>query len=169
MLKSVFEECHPLVVNALIIMVFLKFLLKRFSRQHKKRKLRRMKRVMREPFHLVGSYFCSKQVVCTLKNHLNEVALMNAQDIFLRNYTACWSQRIYTNHGSPQAHIASTSRRLTILSIKLKLLSAPNYCKTCVKRPLKNRQNKDLYDKWELKMKVKSIAECSPWSILQYF
>ena len=40
--------------------------------------------------------------------------------------------------------------------------------KTCVKRPVKNRQNKDLNDKCSL-MKVKSIAECSPWSILQYF
>ena len=33
------------------------------------------------------------------------------------------------------------------------------YSKTCVKRPLKNRQNKELNDK--------SIAICSPWSILQ--
>ena len=40
--------------------------------------------------------------------------------------------------------------------------------KICVKRPLKSRQNKDLYDKGSL-MKVDSIAECSPWSILQYF
>ena len=40
------------------------------------------------------------------------------------------------------------------------------YSKTCVKRPLKNRQNKDLNDKCSL-MKVKSIAEA--WSILQYF
>ena len=54
----------------------------------------------------------------------------------------------YTNYRSPQALIASTGRKLTILSIKLKLLSAPIYSKTCVKRPLKNRQNKDLYDKW---------------------
>ena len=42
------------------------------------------------------------------------------------------------------------------------------YSKTCVKRPLKDRQNKDLNDNWLL-MKVKSIAECSTWSILQYF
>ena len=34
------------------------------------------------------------------------------------------------------------------------------YSKTCVKRPIKNRQNKNLNDK-DL-MKVKSIAECSP-------
>ena len=50
--------------------------------------------------------------------------------------------------------------------------------KTCLKRPLKNRQNKDLYDKWQLNEGwkysrmlplVESIAECSHWSILQYF
>ena len=43
------------------------------------------------------------------------------------------------------------------------------YSKTCVKRLLKNRQNKDLNDKWNSLMKVESIAECSPWNILQYF
>ena len=42
------------------------------------------------------------------------------------------------------------------------------YSRTCVKQPLKTRQNKDLNDKWWL-MKVESIAECPPWSILQYF
>ena len=43
-----------------------------------------------------------------------------------------------------------------------------DYSKPCVKRPLKNRQNKDLYDKWYSSvMKVESIAECSPWSILR--
>ena len=45
------------------------------------------------------------------------------------------------------------------------------YCKTPVKGPLKNRQNKDfkfLMTNGSL-MKVESIAECSPWSILQYF
>ena len=42
------------------------------------------------------------------------------------------------------------------------------YSKTCVKRPLKNRQNKILMTNGRL-MKVRSIAECSPWSILQYF
>ena len=42
------------------------------------------------------------------------------------------------------------------------------YSKTCLKRPLKNSQNKDLNDNGSL-MKVEGIAECSPWSILQYF
>ena len=39
------------------------------------------------------------------------------------------------------------------------------YSKTCLKRPLKNRQNKDLYDKWLLNEGRKYC----PWSILQYF
>ena len=45
------------------------------------------------------------------------------------------------------------------------------YCKfseTGLKRPVKNRQNKILMTSGSL-MKVESIAECSPWSILQYF
>ena len=42
------------------------------------------------------------------------------------------------------------------------------YSKTCLKRPLKNRQTKMLMANGTF-MKVKSIAECSPWSILQYF
>ena len=40
-----------------------------------------------------------------------------------------------------------------------------DYSKACVKLPLKNRQIKDLGSL----MKVESIAECSTWSILQYF
>ena len=40
--------------------------------------------------------------------------------------------------------------------------------KTCVKRPLKNKQNKDFMTSGSL-MKVESIAECSPRSILQSF
>ena len=39
-----------------------------------------------------------------------------------------------------------------------------NYSNTCLKRPLKNRQNKQLNANGSL-MKVKSIAEC----IMQYF
>ena len=49
-------------------------------------------------------------------------------------------------------------------------LSILKYSKTCLKLPLKNRQNTDLNDKiFGSLMKVESIAECSPWSILQYF
>ena len=43
------------------------------------------------------------------------------------------------------------------------------YSKTCVKRPLKNRQNKDLKLTTGSLMQVKSIAECFPWSTQQYF
>ena len=42
------------------------------------------------------------------------------------------------------------------------------YSKTCVKRPLKNRKTEILMTNGSL-MKIESIAECSPWSILQYF
>ena len=42
------------------------------------------------------------------------------------------------------------------------------YIKTCVKRLLKIDKTKILITNGSL-MKVKSIAECSPWSILQYF
>ena len=47
------------------------------------------------------------------------------------------------------------------------------YSKTCVKRSLKNRQNKFLMTKTSLAngslMKIESIAESSLWDILQYF
>ena len=46
--------------------------------------------------------------------------------------------------------------------------NAFEYSKTCVKRPLKNRQNKDFITNGSL-MKVKCIVEYSCWSILQYF
>ena len=42
------------------------------------------------------------------------------------------------------------------------------YSKTCIKRPLKIDKTKLFMTNGSL-MKVKSIAECSPWSILQYF
>ena len=42
------------------------------------------------------------------------------------------------------------------------------YSKTCVKRPLKIDKTKSLVANGSL-MKVESIAECSPWRILQYF
>ena len=43
-----------------------------------------------------------------------------------------------------------------------------NYIKTCVKRPLKIDETNALMTNESL-MKVESIAECSPRSILQYF
>ena len=42
------------------------------------------------------------------------------------------------------------------------------YSKICLKRPLKIDKTKILMTNGSL-MKVKSIAECSPWSNLQYF
>ena len=41
--------------------------------------------------------------------------------------------------------------------------------KTCLKRPLKNRQKNLILMTNGSLMEVKSIAECSLWSILQYF
>ena len=42
------------------------------------------------------------------------------------------------------------------------------YSKTCLKRPIKINKTKVLMANGRL-MKVESFAECSPWSILQYF
>ena len=42
------------------------------------------------------------------------------------------------------------------------------YSKTCLKRPLKKKTKMGFKTDFCL-MQVKSIAECSPWSILQYF
>ena len=42
------------------------------------------------------------------------------------------------------------------------------YSKTCLKQPLKKDKTKILIKNGSL-MKVERIAECSPWSILQYF
>ena len=42
------------------------------------------------------------------------------------------------------------------------------YSKTCLKQPLKKDKTKILITNGSL-IKVRSIAKCSPWSILQYF
>ena len=42
------------------------------------------------------------------------------------------------------------------------------YSKTCLKRPLKKKTKTILMTNYRL-MQVKSIAECSKWSILHYF
>ena len=69
-------------------------------------------------------------------------------------------------------HVTSRTRVEPIYSnlsaIRRKLRCYMKYSKTCLKQSLKNRQNKGLNGNGSL-MKVKSIAECSPWSILQYF
>ena len=54
---------------------------------------------------------------------------------------------------------------------QVKVTEAPEvgkYSKTCVKRPLKIDKTKILITNGSF-MKVISIAECSSWSILQYF
>ena len=51
---------------------------------------------------------------------------------------------------------------------KQKIHVGCQYSKTCLKQPLKKDKTKILVTNYSL-MKVARIAECSPWSILQYF
>ena len=53
-------------------------------------------------------------------------------------------------------------------STKQKVHVGSQYSKTCLKQPLKKDKTKILITNVGL-MKVERIAECSPWSILQYF
>ena len=53
-------------------------------------------------------------------------------------------------------------------STKQKVHVDCQYSRTCLKQPLKKDNTKNLITNGSL-MKVESIAECSPWSILQYF
>ena len=55
-----------------------------------------------------------------------------------------------------------------INSTKQEVHVVSQYSKTGLKQPLKKDKTKILITNGSL-MKVKSIAECSPWSILQYF
>ena len=64
------------------------------------------------------------------------------------------------------AHSLSLSRAFTVPIHKvLKKM----YRKTWVKRPLRNRKKTKILKINGSLMKVESIAECSPWSIVQYF
>ena len=67
-------------------------------------------------------------------------------------------------------HATWVLKRTVSMSMQYKCLIwwLRKYSKTCVKRTLKNRQNKDhiLMTNGSL-MKVEIIAECSPWSTLQ--
>ena len=56
----------------------------------------------------------------------------------------------------------------SINSTKQKVHVGCHYSKTFLKQPLKKDKSKILIANGSV-MKVKSIAECSPWSILQYF
>ena len=69
---------------------------------------------------------------------------------------------------NPSCTIRVLRQKLWIITSR-KVTFTGMYSKTCLKWPLKNRQNIGLKDKWYYSMKVESIAECSPWSILQYF
>ena len=53
-------------------------------------------------------------------------------------------------------------------STKQKVHVGSQYSKTCPKQPFKKDKTKILIKNGSL-MKVERIAECSPWSILQYF
>ena len=57
---------------------------------------------------------------------------------------------------------------VSMLTIIRPMFKSAAYSKTCLKQPLKKDKTKILITNGSL-MKVKSIAECSPWSILQYF
>ena len=57
---------------------------------------------------------------------------------------------------------------LPYAAIHLGLCCLPKYSKTCVKRPLSKRLKIGFQDQLTLNA-GQSIAECSPWSILQYF
>ena len=111
-----------------------------------------------------------------LRNHLSQVSFISTSSGTCTQWSMVWAMRYWY-----YAHIreidslnglAQISREVRSICccFYLNPLSTSflcKYSKTCVKRPLKNRQNKDINDKWYL-MKVKSIAECSPRSILQY-
>ena len=60
------------------------------------------------------------------------------------------------------------SYRESTNSAKQKVHEGSQYSKTCLKQPLKKDKTKILIINGSL-MKVKSIAKCSPWSILRYF
>ena len=61
-----------------------------------------------------------------------------------------------------------SSYRESTNSTKQKVHVGSQYSKTCLKQPLKKDKTKILIANGSL-MQVKSIAECSLWSILRYF
>ena len=65
----------------------------------------------------------------------------------------------------PKVGMKSEGLQEQPLDCHLENLGFQKYSKTCLKKQRKNTQNKGLNGKWQ----VESIAECSPWSILQYF
>ena len=68
------------------------------------------------------------------------------------------------SHFNKNIHLTASLRNST----KQKVHVGSQYSKTCLKQPLKKDKTKILITNSSL-MKVERIAECSPWSILQYF
>ena len=56
-----------------------------------------------------------------------------------------------------------------IVSNSVSFIALGKYSKTCVTWPLKNRKNPNILMTNGSLMKAESIAECSPWNILQNF
>ena len=73
----------------------------------------------------------------------------------------------YSSNLSPTTYFNKDQSLLTT-DLNWAVVKNTDYSKTCVKWPLKNRQKIILMTNGSL-MQVESFAECSPWSILQYF
>ena len=86
--------------------------------------------------------------------------------IFHQNIYLQWfSNDSITGHSDVLKALAAIAS--TTSCKKKQSIQTVSYSKSCLKRPLKNRQRKILMTNGSL-MKVESIAECSLWSILQY-
>ena len=82
-----------------------------------------------------------------------------------------WSER-YTRNSTLINNLGFTNHAVgskwTLKSCKNGLKNTNVYSKTCLERPIKRRPK--LFSKTDYcLMQVKSIAECSLWSVLQYF
>ena len=66
-----------------------------------------------------------------------------------------------------KSHIKSLQVPHRLAKYKMEVITM-NYSKTCLKGHSKIDKTKILMTNGSL-MKIKSIEECSPWSILQYF
>ena len=77
----------------------------------------------------------------------------------------CYHFKFYTYLLS---HLHMNSNYEHLLAIYRSKRASCKYNKTCVKRPLSKRPKSVFKTNYRL-MQVKSITECSKWSILQYF
>ena len=110
--------------------------------------------------------------------------MLHISDGFQFDWSTLYREEIATL-STVGAHFLSKAKQMFLLckfaiAVKLKTIhshafsahlfeeKSDNYSKTCLKRPLKNRQNKGLKDKWKLKEGRKYCRMLS-WSILQYF